>query len=332
VLAGARGAYCGAYRSDGSPKETRRDFIDPETTQALRSWAQLVKAEGRQGATWPAYTWIRAGEDIGESRRRAAVYPIRFWTAAILITVATSACTGGATSTNVPRRTPTPAATMDVSRLALQAAEARRDLLLGGDIRTNPLIVNWSQVETGSFLAGAQNAAFCSSLDNSHAGDALSSLVELGLNALSVKLRHKPLPDETGNILDLAATFATKSCPLWIPVVNPPPSPRPTPAPDWRPAGFLEVIGDPDLVWRWSDKASYNCSSAVRRCWQIDVYARYGCGSLEGILAVKDSSNVVLETQRAVSTNVTPEQVAPLGFRSNQADAAKGTLTHLTCT
>jgi hypothetical protein len=57
--------------------------------------------------------------------------------------------------------------------------------------------------------------------------------------------RHKPLAEEADNVLQAAATFATASCPLWVPVVHPPATPAPTPEPDWRPKGFLGVVGDP---------------------------------------------------------------------------------------
>jgi hypothetical protein len=248
--------------------------------------------------------------------------------------VLASACTGSSSPTPTARtsRSPTPGPTFDIGHLALDAAGSRLDLLLNGVIQPDPIVLDWGQVEARSLLSGAENAAFCTSLDNSHTGDALASLVELGLNALSLKLRHKPLPDEAGTILGFAADFATQSCPLWIPVVHPPSKPAPTPEPDWRPAGYLGVIGNPDLVWRWSDHASYSCADGITSCWQVDVYARTGCGRLMGTLAVKDADGFVLETDQESKLLVLAQRVTTVGFGSNMIGVAKGTLTHLVCT
>jgi hypothetical protein len=260
---------------------------------------------------------------------------IRSWVGGMAVTLAmASACTGGSSPSAAPRtqRPPTAAPTADVSHLALDAAGSRLDLLLGGGIRPDPIVLNWNQVETKSLLSGAANTAFCTALDNSHAGDALASIVELGLNALSLKLRHKPLPDEAGTILGFTADFATESCPLWIPIVHPPSKPAQTPEPDWVPEGYLGVIGNPDLVWRWSDKSSYHCSNGIKWCWQVDVYARNGCIRLQGTVAVKDANGFVLETAQTSKAGIPAKQVTVIGFGSNLPSVAEGWLSHLVCT
>ena len=242
-------------------------------------------------------------------------------------------CTDSSVTTTEPPPAPpvSQSAAANVDALALEAARVRLRSLLDGEIEPDPLVLRWDQVQAGSRLIGAENAAFCARLDSSHAGDALASLVAAGFNALSMRLRHKPLPDETETILGIAAGFATASCPMWKPVVNPPALPAPTPEPAWAPAGYLGVVGDPDIVWKWSEPGSYGCSPEYRGCWQVEVLPHDGCTSLVGILTVQDAAGTALDTETAAASSVPAMRVSTIGFGTTLPDAALGELTHLIC-
>jgi hypothetical protein len=259
---------------------------------------------------------------------------LRVSAAALGICVVLSAgCTGSSGTTTEPPLDPpvSQSAPADVDALALEAARVRLRSILDGEIEPDPLVLRWDQVQARSLLIGAENAAFCARLESSHAGDALASLVAAGLNALSMRLGHKPLPKETETILGFAAGFATASCPMWKPVVNPPALPAPTPEPAWAPAGYLGVVGDPDIVWKWSDPGSYSCSPGYSHCWQVEVLPRDGCTSLDGILTVKDAAGIALDTETAAASSVPAMRVSTIGFGTTLPAAALGELTHLIC-
>lgn len=175
---------------------------------------------------------------------------------AVLLIVACGQGDGTPRATFRPTPPPLPTSASNL-QLALDAARQRMEALQSDDWRPNPFILDWSDVESGMNLTATQNDAFCDALATPGLDDVLSTLVALGLDALSVRLRRAPLPDEADGVIDLAATFALDSCPTWLPVVNPP-RPMPTPRPTWHPPGYSIVIGDPDLVWRWSAASTFS--------------------------------------------------------------------------
>jgi hypothetical protein len=226
---------------------------------------------------------------------------------------------------------PDPAPTLAPTDLAYQAAQARLDAVFDGLVKPQPLPVTWDDIAAGIVLPDRQNKAFCDALDRPGVDDGLGKLVALGLNALSLRLRHKPLPDDAEDVLGIAATFATKSCPAWIPVIRPPQPAAPTPAPPWVPFGYFTVIGDPDLAYRFAPANTYTCNPGFNRCWRVDVVARYGCTRLQGDLAVKNADDVVLEYDSRVWSDIPVNEPWTIDFGTSQTASTSGELMYLTC-
>jgi hypothetical protein len=249
--------------------------------------------------------------------------------AAVLLLGVIGGC-GGTSAPPLPTLRPPPTTSTSELQRALEAARQRLELLGDGQALP-PLSVAWSDVESGTLLNRQQNAAFCTALDVPGADDALASLVFMGLEALSFRFRRKPLSRDVNDVVELAATFATKSCPGWAPVVNPPRR-MATPIPLWHPAGYSIVFGDQDLVWRWSTNGSFACLDQVAWCWQIDVLSRYGCTRVDGVLHVHGDGGVVVDVEESAVADVPAGGVVPMQFGSDVPAPDTVQLRHLTCT
>jgi hypothetical protein len=219
----------------------------------------------------------------------------------IVLLVATACETGGGTTSDtdggyVPDPpTVEPAADPDVSGAALDFGEAQLDLLLAG-ATAPPSSISWASITEGLQLPGDQKTVFCEALGVQGADNALSSILAAGLNALSMRFRKRPVADDTKEILGLAVTFATNTCPAWDPTRPPIATPRPiTP---WYSEGYQPLILQPDVAWRWADANTdiFKCDEDEgTRCYGLKVDTRYGCGRLEGTIATYDANGVVLE-------------------------------------
>ncbi len=186
-------------------------------------------------------------------------------------------------------------ASLDLSGSALDFGEAQLDLLLAG-ATAPPSSISWASITDGVQLPGNQKTAFCEALGVQGADNALSSILAAGLNALSMRFRKRPVAEDTKEILGLAVTFATNTCPAWDP--SRPPIATPPPITPWYSEGYQPLILQPDVAWRWADPNTdrFPCDKGEgTRCYGLKVDTRYGCGRLEGTIATYDSDGVVLE-------------------------------------
>jgi hypothetical protein len=238
-----------------------------------------------------------------------------------------AACAEAAAPPAPTWRVPSAPPTSDLTR-ALEAARQRLQAFEDGKAPP-PLVVAWEDVESGNWLNRQQNAAFCAALDRPGADDALAALVFMGLEAVSLRIRRKPLPDDMHDVLGVAATFATKSCPAWVPVVNPPTSAA-TPLASWYPAGYSIVHGDEDLVWQWSAPGSFACMDS-RSCWQIDVLSRNGCMRVDGVLHVQGDDGLIVAIDESAVADVPAGVAIPMQFGLDVPAGTLGNLRYLTC-
>lgn len=196
---------------------------------------------------------------------------------------------GGGGGVSPPTERPTTRPTFDLSA-AVAALRNRAELVADGKVAPQPFVLDWNAIAGNTTLSKPKADAFCSALDLPKADDALASLAALALNALSEKVRHRPLVNEEAEgFLKLAATFATKTCPAWEPQIVSLLDSRPAPTPP--PGTFLALPADPDVTWS-RPMAPLPC--AHKRCWQIDVSSRLGCASVHAVLALRDSDQVVV--------------------------------------
>jgi hypothetical protein len=211
-------------------------------------------------------------------------------------------------------RLPTAAPTVD----ALAALRNRATYLIDGGVAPQPFVLDWAAIEGDAVLSKPQADAFCDALNVPKADDALASLAALALNALSEKIRHKPLlNDEAETFLGIAATFATKTCQTWKPqLVSFVGGATPKPAPTLAPTTYRSLLGDPAVSWAWDPVNTIPCTH--RACWQIEVRSRLGCGSIHAVLAIIGGDGSVARSIRFESR--TPYGVltpAPIQFWSD---------------
>jgi hypothetical protein len=170
---------------------------------------------------------------------------------------------------------------------------------------------------------------FCNQLNSSAADDVLASLISVGLNALSLRFRKKPISDDAKDVVKLTATFASEACPLWVPGLIPD---RPvTPRPAWYPSGFTPLVADPDVAWRWIEPEEAICSGGLR-CWNVDVVARQGCPmDVSMAVAANDAAGVVVDVGFGSLGSTAPNEVRRVELTSNVAAATEATVDYIAC-
>ena len=212
---------------------------------------------------------------------------VRLLLAATLIVSACESSTGGGGGS-----TGGGGGSVETADPAFAFGESQLNLLLGG-ASAPPSILTWEDVLTGKRLSATQSTAFCSALGVQGADNAISSILAAGLSFLSLRLRKQPVSSESKELIGVATTFATMTCPAWDPTRRPIATPAPILA--WYPSGFRPQILQPDVAWRWAAPRTYVCDG-VNPCYGLDVAARGGCpGYLRGTIATKDENGVVLE-------------------------------------
>ncbi len=214
----------------------------------------------------------------------------------LALVLVVTACGEGATANPTLGRfsfEPPPAADPDAAAAAFGADQL--DRLLAG-ATSPPSSITWDSISADVALPTGQASSFCQALDLPGADNALSIILGAGLNALSWRLRKRPLSSDAEEILGIAVTFATKTCPAWDPTVRP--SATLPPVIRWYPSGYEPMIFQPDAVaWRWADPSTFTCEGVEAvTCYALDVVVRAGCpGFLEGTIATYDADGVVLD-------------------------------------
>ncbi len=215
------------------------------------------------------------------------------WSGILLaIVLIATACGTGPAATSNSGSGPTSTTSESATDAATSFGAARLDQLLGG-ATAPPSSISWAAITSGATLSGPQTTAFCKALAVPGADNALSSILAAGLNALSMRLRKRPLSTDTKEVLGLAVTFATNTCPAW----NPGTIRFATLAPiePWYPNGYQPMILQPDVAWRWAEAGTLSCEVGPR-CYGLNVATRDDCsGHIEGTIATYDSNGVVLE-------------------------------------
>ncbi len=240
----------------------------------------------------------------------------------LLLAVVVVGCSGTEASPtrrpSTPRPTASPIPTFNISDILRNRGQQTLPTLLDG-AKTPPFVLDWAGVESKLNLPTQQQRAFCATLDLPGLDDGLSALLYLGLNALSERITHRPLPEDTKTVLDYAVGFAVKTCPTWIPKV----APTRAPAADWFPARYQPVTGDADVVWDWEP---VSCSAPAKRCWGILVLARTGCPTAMTVsIDVLDKQGTLVEPL-SISGKAIPAMKAwkfTFGTRSAAATGAR---------
>jgi hypothetical protein len=240
----------------------------------------------------------------------------------VLVGPLLSAC-GSATPTFAPLTFGPPSATIAPREAAHEAASKSMSGLLSGD-PTTPTLVDWSVIEQGIALPSRQRSAMCEALQTPHFDNVIAGLVSAGLNALWVKLGHKP-SEEAAVIVDLATTFVIKTCPSWDPSRPPVPTPIATP---WYPSGYLQLISDPDVAWTWVDRPT---CSIPGPCWNVDVVARTGCSSVSIAVAAYDGAGVIVDLGFAQLGPTLPNVPLRIEIVSDASTAKTATLDFISC-
>ena len=215
---------------------------------------------------------------------------------AIVAAVGVLACGTGTTTPGPTQHPATPApteATGDAEAAVREMAGGSVTDILGG-ASTSPFLTNWQTIQTGS-LPASQKTQFCQALELPFADKIIAGIVSVGLSALSLSLRKKPIPEEAKGVIDLVASFATKTCRQWDPTrVS-----RQTPKPvlPWYPRGFSPLLVDPGVAWRRVGPAEANCAVGTKGpCWIYEVVALHGCPtSLFLAVAGHDASGLVID-------------------------------------
>jgi hypothetical protein len=228
-----------------------------------------------------------------------------------------------------PPRTATPTATPTPASAAFLATRSRLDYVLNGGV-TQPFVLDWPSISKGAALSKRQSTAFCGALDTPYLDDVLASVVAVAVNALWLKLRKRPAPEETEDYLNIAAKFVVKSCQGWAPLVLPPTATPPPAAPDVY--SFTPMKADPDVSWRFLRPTEQSCRAPLN-CWKIAVFARAGCPtSLSVVLAILDASNALLDTQTKTYGPVGKgKTLTTAQFLTSDTTAKWGRVTYITC-
>jgi len=187
--------------------------------------------------------------------------------------------------------TPTPSPTPDALASVRVIARGSVTDILGG-ASTTPFLTNWPTIQSRT-LPALQKTQFCKTLELPFADKIIGGMVSVGLNALSLALRRKPAPEETKSVVDFVAEFAVKTCPQWDPTR--PSTQTPKPFARWYPLGYIPLLADPGVAWRWA-KDKTPCATGTPMCWHVDVVARDGCPtSLFMAVAGLDSEGIVID-------------------------------------
>jgi hypothetical protein len=229
-----------------------------------------------------------------------------------------------------------PSPSADTQAAAQTVARDSLQQLLAG-ATAPPFVLDWTSVEAGVTLSNQKSDAFCRALDTPGVDEVLKSLLAAGLDALSLKLRKKPLPDEAEGLLAIAAKFAVKTCPRWVPRPVPTTAsvatPVPIEVPAWYPSDYSPVAGDPNVAWQWVDHQTFTCVRPVVGCWRIRVLAQFGCPqSLKVTIAIRDAFETVLEYLTAATPPVPPRQTIETAFGTLRANSIDAQAVFVTCT
>jgi hypothetical protein len=95
----------------------------------------------------------------------------------------------------------------------------------------------------------------------------------------------------------------------------------------WVPSGF--TAWNNDVAMKWSDNGSYSCDA--RRCIQMEVVAKNGCGSLYAESALVDSAGNNVGYTNATSSGVKPLQKALLMLDTYNENTAQFQLSKISC-
>jgi hypothetical protein len=242
----------------------------------------------------------------------------------IALIVAVAGCSGAGSSASTNGTSPTAIPTLSMADILLGRGHSQLPSLLDG-ATAPPVAFKWTDVEATKPLIGPQAAAFCRALDLPRADDALTSLLFLGLNALSERLAHRPFPEDGEKVLGLAVTFAVKTCPTWIPKTTP----LATPKADWFPEHYGAVVGNPDVAWAYRLATEIKCGAREAHCTDILVIARDGCPFMLSVSVVfKDRTGLVVDnvTESRLSVPAMKVQTVHLATIRSSGELVQGSL------
>jgi hypothetical protein len=250
-----------------------------------------------------------------------------------LFAVITAACViacGTGTSTPSPTSRPTPAqSTVDVEAAARALArDTATDLLAGAGAA--PFLTNWQTIQARS-LPAVQKTQFCQALELPFADKIIGGIVSVGLSALSLSLRKKPIPEEAKGVIDLVASFATKTCPQWDPTRVSKQTPKPVLP--WYPSGFVPLLVDPGVAWRRVGPTEANCAVGTKGpCWIYEVAALYGCPtSLFLAVAGHDASGLVIDPGEDSLGPIAANTPVRIQLTPEVAGVTSATLDYISC-
>jgi hypothetical protein len=226
---------------------------------------------------------------------------------------------GGGGATSAPRPSPT----SDLADILASLDHARIKQLTDSS-STSPLF-DWTAFKTNT-LTTPQKSELCRALDTEGADDVFAAIGAIALDAISLELRRKPVPDDFEGALKIAVGVAFKSCPAWQPLILPT---KPT---SWYPAGYRLVIGNPGVAWRWTTSPLCQAPSGGACTW-MNVIAQNGCPTaLTGTVIFRGPDGTALERQRASAiAPVAAGQPVPLSFVTAQR-APTATAEYIDCT
>lgn len=240
----------------------------------------------------------------------------------VVVVLTVAGCGPGEDSPVPSTGAPAPDPNTAFSELAAQQLES-----LEGGASAPPALLDWASIQQGATLDVPHATAFCTSLNAPGVDNGLASIIAIAIDAVSMRLRHRPAPDELDAVLGIATTFAAKTCPAWAPGAPAPTHPPPV---GWYPSGYQAVILHPDLAWRWSPTGSFTCTDPDTWCFELQVVTRDGCDSLHASITTKDATGLPLEILETSTFNVPPGVETPLGFATDQQPEA-ATLSVITC-
>jgi len=224
--------------------------------------------------------------------------------------------------------TPAPSLALSLADLIRDRGESQLPSLLTGTPSPSPFALSWSDIESGKLLTGAQKSAFCEALDTPDLDDIVGSILWAGLNALSEKLRHRPLPEDGEKVLGIATTFAVKTCPTW----EPKSAPAVTPEPPWYPPEYRQVVGNPSVVWRYRKASESPCGVTENRCLDVLVIARDGCPIIldVGATFLTDDGTFV-EQVHDTATRVPAQEAVAMHFGTIHSAGTKLVVNSIFC-
>ena len=218
-----------------------------------------------------------------------------------------------------------PSPTFDVTAAIMALGESQLDLIESGE-QAPPSLLDWASIEQRKPLDVFEESTFCRSLSAPGVDNGLGSLIAAGINALSLRLRRRPAPDELQNVLSTAVTFAGATCPLWGPR-DPPPSPPPP----WYPFGYSLYVLNPNLAWQWVAREAAICPTPATPCWQMNFVTRDNCDAIWAWITAYDAVGIALAEIQAIDLLVAPDEPTTLTFETTDGRAASARLTRLTC-